>query len=94
MPVSGRRAGPMLRVSPSESSWVSGFGSVRALPRAERFWGLEPMSPWHFLCAKLAAERSAGPTLCVTMHWFNQLNGQRVIWKHICFGSFIRPDRQ
>ena len=30
--LSGRRAGPMLLVSPSESSWVSGFGSVCALP--------------------------------------------------------------
>ena len=28
MALSGRRAGPMLLVSPSESSWVSGFGSV------------------------------------------------------------------
>jgi hypothetical protein len=42
---------------------VSGLSVLCPL---NQFWGLEPMSPWHFLCAKLAEGRRAGPTLRVS----------------------------
>ena len=34
------------------------------------FWGLEPVSPWHFLCVKLAEGRSAGQYMHVCMYMY------------------------